>query len=39
MVDVTTVIIKVTSEVVFNALTDDIVSIVLKKTAMAKVVV
>ena len=36
--DVTTVIIKVASEVVFKALTDDIASIVLKKTTMAKVV-
>ena len=36
--DVTTVIIKVASEVVFKAVTDDIASIVLKKTNMAKVV-
>ena len=36
--DVTTVIIKVASEVVFKALTDDIASIVFKKRTMAKVV-
>ena len=37
MVDVTTVIIKVASEVVFKAVTDDIVSTVLKKATMAQV--
>ena len=35
--DVTTVIIKVASEVVFKAVTDDIISEVLKKATMAQV--
>ena len=37
MEDVTTVIIKVASEVVFKPVTDDIVSEVLKKTTVSNV--
>ena len=37
MVDITTVIIKVASEVVFKLMTDAIVSKVLKKTTVSKV--